>query len=136
MGKFRAVAGTTALLTIIAPSIWATERMKAGQWELTVTEGSKTHTSNECVTPEKVKAVNGGPDEVRAEIAGRAAAMGCTVQNFKMQGDTVSYTTACTTFAMDNTISYHGDAMETVTTMKGSGGPSRKVKARRLGACP
>jgi hypothetical protein len=134
MNKFG--VATIAFLAIIAPSAVAEERMQAGQWELTVTEGSKTHTSTECVTPEKVKAINGTPDELRAEIEGRAAAMNCTVQNFKMQGDTVSYTTACTTFSMDNITSYHGDAMETVTTMKGSGGPSRKVKARRLGACP
>ena len=123
------------LLIVTAPSL-AAERMKAGQWELTITEGGHSHTTTECDTEEKVKAANGTPEEVRTAVEQRAAAMNCTIKNFKMDGDTVSYTTACTTFSMDNKISYHGDSMETETTMKGSGGASRIVKARRLGACP
>lgn len=127
---------TLILAIFVAPSVLASERMKAGQWELTITEGGHSHTTAECETEEKVKAANGTPNEVRAAVEQRAAAMNCTIKNFKMEGDTVSYTTACTTFSMDNKISYHGDSMETETTMKGSGGASRKVKARRLGACP
>lgn len=131
-----ACVALATLVPIAATSTLAAERMKPGQWELTVTEGSRTHTNTDCITPEKVKAVNGSPEEVRAEIEAHAAAMNCTVQDFKMEGDTVSYTTACSSFSMENTISYHGDAMETEMKMKGPGGASRKVKARRLGACP
>jgi hypothetical protein len=54
-----------------------------------------------------------------------------------MEGDTVSYTTACAKTSIDSTTTYHGDHFEMVMETQGGGdGATRQVKARRLGTCP
>jgi hypothetical protein len=132
-----ALLSLVALTLIAAPSAWAADRMKSGQWEMTTTARGKAHTSTHCVAPQEVKDINGTPAELRAFIEKTTTAAHCTVQNFKTQGDTVSYTTACMGLSSDSTTSYHGDSYEMVITSKGaSKSETRQVKARRLGACP
>jgi hypothetical protein len=91
------------LLLAAAPSAWAAERMKSGQWEMTTMDGSRSRTATHCVTPEELKAANGTPAELRAYIEQGTKAANCTVQNFKVQGDTVSYTSACKGTSTDST---------------------------------
>jgi hypothetical protein len=125
------------LLLVAAPSAWAAERMKSGQWEMTTVDGSRSRTVTHCVTPEESKAVNGTAAELRAYIEQGTKAANCTVQNFKMQGDTVSYTSACKGTSTDSTTTYHGDSYEMAMASKSAArSTTRQVKARRLGACP
>jgi hypothetical protein len=125
------------LLLIAASSAWAAERMKSGQWEMTTMDGSRSRTATHCVTPEELKVANGTPAELRADIERITKAANCTVQNFKMQGDTVSYTSACKGTSTDSTTTYHGDSFEmTMSSKSAARSTTRQVKARRLGACP
>jgi hypothetical protein len=125
------------LLLIAAPSAWAAERMKSGQWEMTTMDGSRSRTATHCVTPEELKAANGTPAELRAYIEQGTKAANCTVQNFKIEGNTVSYTSACKGTSTDSTTTYHGDSFEmTMASKSAARSTTRQVKARRLGACP
>jgi hypothetical protein len=126
-----------ALLLLATPSAWGAERMKGGQWEMTTLVRGHSQTSTHCVTPEELKAVNGTPAELRAFIEETTKAAHCTVENLKMEGNTVSFTSACGKTSVDSTTTYHGDHYEMVMNSKGgAGSTARQVKARRLGACP
>ncbi len=126
-----------ALLLLATPSAWGAERMKGGQWEMTSLVRGHSQTSAHCVTPEELKAVNGTPGEFRAYIEKGTKAAHCTVENLKMEGNTVSYTSACGKTSIDSTTTYHGDHFEMVMNTKGGADSmARQVKARWLGACP
>jgi Protein of unknown function (DUF3617) len=126
-----------ALLLLATSSAWGAERMKGGQWEMTSLVRGHSQTSAHCVTPEELKAVNGTPAEFRAFIEKTTTAAHCKVENLKMEGDTVSYTTACAKTSIDSTTTYHGDHFEMVMETQGGGdSANRQVKARRLGTCP
>jgi hypothetical protein len=43
------------LILIAAPSLRATERMKSGQWEVSITENGQAHTNTHCDTEDQVK---------------------------------------------------------------------------------
>jgi hypothetical protein len=43
------------LILIAAPSLRATERMKSGQWEASITENGQAHTNTHCDTEDQVK---------------------------------------------------------------------------------
>jgi hypothetical protein len=124
------------LILIVAASAQAAERMKSGQWELTFTATGQSHTSTKCATPQEVKAINGTPAEVRAEVEEKSAARSCSVENFKMEGDVVSYTTNCAGTSTTETTSYHGDTFEMVMSTKGAPDTATAhAKGRRLGVC-
>jgi len=126
-----------ALLLLATPSAWGAERMQVGQWEMTSLVRGHSQTSTHCVTSEEAKAVNGSPADLRAFIEETTQAAHCKVENLKMEGNTVSYTTACAKTSIDSTTTYHGDHFEVVMTTQGGGDSAKRtVKARRLGACP
>jgi len=126
-----------ALLLLATPAAWGAERMQSGQWEMTSLVRGHSQTSTHCVTPQEAKAVNGTPADLRAFIEETTQAAHCKVENLKMAGDTVSYTTACAKTSIDSTTTYHGDHFEMVMNTQGGGDSAkRQVKARRLGACP
>ena len=126
-----------ALLLLATPSAWAAERMQVGQWEMTSLVRGHSQTSTHCVTAQEAKAVNGSAADLRAFLEETTQAAHCKVENLKMEGTTVSYTTACATTSIDSTTTYHGDRFEMVMNTKGGGDSAlRTVKARRLGACP
>lgn len=126
-----------AFFLVIVPSATAGDRMQSGQWELTSGDAPHSRTSKQCVAPEDVKAINGSLAELRTFIEKPTTAAGCTLQNFRSQGNTFSYTTACAKSSTDSTTTYHGDAYEMeMTTKAGAALTTRHVKARRLGDCP
>jgi hypothetical protein len=125
-----------ALVSIAAPSAKAAERMKSGQWEMTFAAAGQSHTSTKCMTPQEVTAINGTPAEVRAEVEEKSKAGNCSVENFKMEGDVVSYTTSCSGTSTTETTSYHGDTFEMVMATKGTpDAATAHAKGRRIGAC-
>jgi hypothetical protein len=126
-----------ALLQFAIPSAWGAERMQVGQREMTSLVRGHSQTSTHCVTAQEAKAVNGSPAELRAFLEETTQAAHCKVANLKMEGNTVSFTTACATTSVDSTTIYNGDHFEVVMNTKGGGDSAmRTVKARRLGACP
>lgn len=124
------------LILIVAPSALAAERMKSGQWENTFTAAGQSRTSSKCITPQEVKAINGTPAEVRAEVEEKSKSGNCSVENFKMEGDVVSYTTNCAGTSTTETTTYHGDTFEMVMSTKDAPAEATAhAKGRRLGVC-
>jgi hypothetical protein len=134
----RSILPSLAVLLLLATApAWGAERMKGGQWEMTSLVRGHSQTSTHCVTPDELKAVNGTPAEFRAFIEETTQAAQCRVENLKMEGNMVSFTTACAKTSVDSTTTYHGDHFEMVMYTKGGVDSSaRQVKARWLGACP
>jgi len=112
--------------------------MKSGQWEVSSTDDSgHTATNTHCDTPEQVKITNGSPEEIRASLEKSATSLHCTIQNFKLDNNTVSYTYARPNRSTDSKTAYHsGDSYETTVTTKIDGKErTSQIKARRLGDC-
>jgi hypothetical protein len=112
--------------------------MKAGQWEFTttVTGQQKGTTFKRCVTPVEAKSVNGSAQEARAATE-KSSGKQCTLPEFNIVGDTVSYKLVCDSIAVKSTATYRGDSFEgQITSNAGGKEVSSHVKARLLGACP
>ncbi len=125
------------LILVAAPCLRAAERMKSGQWEVSITENAQTHTNTHCDTPDQVKGTNGSPEEIRASLEKSATGIHCTIKDFKMENDTISYTYVCPGRSTASTTTYRGDTYESVVTSKSAGEEhTRQLKGRRLGACP
>ena len=139
MKSMNAVARLPLLtfILIAAPFLRATERMKSGQWEVSITENGQAHTNTHCDTEDQVKGTNGSPEEVRTSLEKSATGIHCTIKDFKMENDTISYTYVCPGRSTASTTTYHGDTYESVVTSKIAGEEhTRQLKGRRLGACP
>jgi hypothetical protein len=125
------------LILIAAPFLRAAERMKSGQWEVSIAENGQAHTNTHCDTEDQVKGTNGSPEEIRASLDKSATHIHCTIKDFKMENDTISYTYVCPGRSTTSTTTYHGDTYESVVTSKVGGEEhTRQLKGRRLGACP
>ncbi len=139
MTKINAAAlFSVAVLTLtLASPLLAADRMKAGQWELTsTTPGQEPRTVKHCVTPVEAKSVNGTAQEARAATE-KSAGKQCSLPEFNIVGDTVSYKLVCDTAVVKYTGTYHGDNFEGQrTTDVGGKEITSHVKARFLGACP
>jgi hypothetical protein len=139
MKRLNAVTLLSLVIPILvaSPVALAAERMKSGKWEMTPAGGGPSDSSTQCITPQLAAETNGTPAEVRAFAEKTSAVAKCTVQNFKMQGDTVSYALVCAGITMDTVTVYHGDSYEmAITTMPAKGAPkTSRVTAKRVGAC-
>ena len=138
MKKFNVVTLFSLLVPFLvtSPTALSAERMKSGKWEMT-SEGRRARANTECVTTQSSADINGSPAQMRAFVEKSSIAAKCKVENFKMQGDTISNTMACTGASMDTTTSYHGDSYEIVMISKvaGSAPETSRVTAKRVGAC-
>jgi len=124
-----------AALTL-SPALRAQERFRPGNWEVVFT-GENPHTSTTCFTAAMVQGINGTPAEVRADTEKTAAKRKYTVENYKFDGITLSYTAVGVDRSFVNTASYHGDTFESLIVTKAAGKESRTgQKGRRLGNCP
>jgi hypothetical protein len=134
----------SALLSLIAltltatPALQAAERVNPGQWEFKSTvagEAEKTRTS--CMTPAQAKPVNGDAQADRDFLEKGAAARHCTVKDFKLEGNTLSYTMVCPAYTFSDRTTYNGDSSDGVLTTKmdGKAAVVTHMKGRRLGAC-
>ena len=125
------------LVANLSRPVFAADRMKAGMWEVTTTEAGKSQVNTHCVPPDQAKGSNGTEQEVRAALDTSAAGLHCTIQDFALKGDTISYTYACPNRSTTSSTTYHGDTYESAVTSKAStGSHTRQIKGRRLGDCP
>jgi hypothetical protein len=72
-----------ALALIAVPSIQAADRMRSGQWEVSVVDSGHTATHTHCDTPEEVRTVNGGAEQIRGSLEKGAASLHCTLEDFQ-----------------------------------------------------
>jgi hypothetical protein len=136
----------TALLSLLAltltatPSLQAAERFKDGQWEINLTVDGRTQAHTYCITPveAKSKGINEGGAVSRDYLEKGAAKRHCTIKDFKFEGNTLSYTQACSSYTFSDRTTYSGDSFEGVlTTIRDGHAPAiTHTKGRRLGACP
>jgi hypothetical protein len=114
----------------------AEERLRSGQWEIIFT-GDNPHTTTTCFTPAMTQGMNGTVDAVRADTEKTAAKRKFTVEGYKFDGTTLSYTAVGAERTFVNTASYHGDTYDSLIITKVGGKEfTTRQKGRRLGACP
>jgi len=119
-----------------SPALTAEERIRPGQWEIVFT-GENPHTSTICMTAAMTQGLNGTADHVRADTEKTAAARKFTVEGYKFDGTTLSYTAVGAERTFVNQASYHGDTFESLIVTKAGGKEyTTRQKGRRLGACP
>ena len=134
----------TALLSILAlafaitPSLQAAERANVGQWEFKSTvagEAEKTRTY--CITAAQAQGINGDAQADHDFLDKGAAKRHCTIKDFKLEGNTLSYTQVCAGYTFSDRTTYSGDSSEGVLTTKMDGKDAvvTHMKGRRLGAC-
>src|SRR5450759_420720 len=112
-----------ALVFPAAVSLRAEDRMRTGLWEVTTTmNGKPSGTShNVCYTPAMVEMAN-SPAKMSREAAEKASTKsGCTLKDFKMDGNTISMTQACGARSDVVSSTYGGDTFETVFTSTEAG---------------
>jgi hypothetical protein len=70
-------------------------------------------------------------------VAKGAAARHSTIKDFKLEGNTLSYTQVCAGYTFSDKTTYSGDSSEGVLTtkMEGKEAITTDMKGRRLGAC-
>ncbi len=132
------------ILALIALTFTATtllsaeERMRAGLWEVkTTSDGKPSGTrGNTCYTPAMVQMAN-MPAKMLQEATEKAGAKrGCTLKDFKIDGNTMSMVKVCGARSAVISSTYSGDAFETVDTAT-EGGVSKVIQmnGRRIGDC-
>ena len=93
-------AAMLALIALDFPgAAWlnAEDRMRAGLWEVTTSLNGKPSgpSHNTCYTPAMVALANGPAATLREATEKSGAKTGCTLKDFKMEGNTISMTQVC-----------------------------------------
>jgi Protein of unknown function (DUF3617) len=121
-----------------ATILHAQERMRTGMWEDTVTASGRTATRSHCFKPADAALSNGTSAAVRAESEKALAKNGgCTLKDFKLDGNTLTQTMVCGKSTILQETRFHGgDSFETTMTYN-EGGVTRvsQIKGRRIGDC-
>ncbi len=112
-------------------------RVRSGMWENTMTAFGKTGTTRVCIKPAEAAMSNGSPAMVRAETEKALSKSGCTLKNFKLDGNTLSYAMVCEESAVLLETKFHGgDSVETTMTFTVGGVTNvKQLKNRRTGDC-
>jgi hypothetical protein len=122
---------------LAAPSAFAGDRLVTGQYEITSTANGKPQNSTYCVTPEMAKHTSGSEKEALeyAQTAGKGI---CTIKDFTLTGDTISYKMECSGGTRETIVhaTYHGDHFEgDMTTAAHGTTVVLHTTAKRVGAC-
>jgi len=130
------VLATAIALTMSAAALFAADRVRTGQWEVTSTSNGKARTFKNCVGAEEAGAVNGDAKASRAyteKLTGQ-----CKFTDYKVEGNTVSSLMTCGGSTIRTTTTFHGDSYQSDSTTKtGSGSEvASHISAKRIGACP
>lgn len=118
------------VLSSIAFSAEAVDRMRAGQWVGTTTVKDKTFNSSNCLVQGDVDAMNGDAASIRAYLEKSIPPSICKLSEIKANGGEIVYTSACGAAAPDVvTTKYHGTSFESTTTS------GTKSSAKWTGPC-
>ena len=133
-----ALLSLIVLSLVATPALQAAERANVGQWEFKSTvagEAEKTRTY--CITAAQAQGINGDAQADRDFLEKGATARHCTIKDFKLEGNTLSYTKVCAGYTFSDRTTYNGDSSEGVLTtkMEGKDAVVTHMKGRRLGAC-
>ena len=136
--KTTTLLALSALAFTAAVSLRAEDRMRAGLWEITSTLNGKSPgpSHNTCFTPAMVALGNSPAKSLREATEKSSAKSGCTLKDFKMDGNTISMTQDCGTRMLVVFSTYSLDAFDTVATSTEAGvSTATHMKGRRIGDC-
>src|SRR5450759_1429279 len=135
--KTATLLALSALLFPTAVSVRAEDRMRAGLWEVTTTlNGKSSGSHNTCFTPAMVARGNSPAKTLREATEKSSTKSGCTLKDFKMDGNTISMTQVCGARTSVVSSTYSLDAFDTVATSTEAGGSkATHMKGRRIGDC-
>ena len=126
----RVAALSACMLACIALPAIAADRVHAGQWVGSWTDGKTTRPTSSCMSQSDADAMNGDAKSIRAYLEKTIPPSICQLTDIKVDGSKVSYTATCgAAGASSNTTTYHGDSSESIDS-KGA-----KSQAKRVGAC-
>ena len=130
------VLGIAIALTMSAAALFAADRMRTGQWEVTSTSNGKARTFKNCVGAEEAGAVNGDAKPSRAyteKLTGQ-----CKFTEYKVDGNTVTSVMTCGGSTVRAITTFKGDSYQSDSTTKTGSGPEviSHISAKRIGACP
>ncbi len=127
-----------ALTLLASPALHAAQRTHPGKWEFVSTVDGQSTTRDFCIKPAQAEGINGDAAANRAFLEKGAAAHHCTIKDFKLVADTMSYTKVCAGYSFSDRTTYHGDTSEGELTTRMDGKPPlvTHMKGRRLGDCP
>jgi hypothetical protein len=115
--------------TVLALSAHAADRARAGLWQGQVTIEGQTVTQTVCMSQADANAINGDAASVRAYVERVNGPAGCKVKDVQIAGNRVVATTICSGQTNVNTMTYHGDTMESETS------DGVKSTSRWIGPC-
>ena len=125
--KILLAMGLSAGLAV--PALGA-DRVRAGQWEVTLNMAGRSMTQPTCLTPADADAINGDAKSVRQYAERVSAQVGCKVNDVKINGNQVTVTSVCASGKESiGTTTYHGDSYEAVNSN------GTKSQAKWVGAC-
>jgi hypothetical protein len=134
-------ATVLALIGLAFPgAAWlsAEDRMRAGLWEVTSELNGKPSAASHktCFTPAMVAFANSPANTLRQATEKSSAKTGCTLKDFKMDGNTISMTQVCGARILVVSSTYRLDAFDTVATSTEVGvTTATHMKGRRISDC-
>jgi hypothetical protein len=125
----RLLLATCLSAGLAIPALGA-DRVRAGQWEVTLQMAGRSMTQPTCLTQADADAINGDAKSVRQYAERVSAQTGCKVNDVKVNGNQVTVTSVCASGKENvGTTTYHGDSYEAVNTN------GTRSQAKRVGAC-
>jgi hypothetical protein len=138
MIKSTVMPAVFCLLLSSVTALQAADRMRAGNWENTVTAANgQTATRNACLTAHDAAMSNGSPEVIRAETEKAIAKSGCKLKDFSIDDKSKTETMVCGDDSIHNETTFHGgESFETTTTRtKGGTATVAHFKGHRTGDC-
>ena len=129
--------GSLLLVGVIAfavSTLLAADRLIEGQYEITSIANGKTTTGGYCTSPEIAKGTNGDAKAVQTYL--ESSVKSCSIQDFRLAGDTISYSLTCSGHTTAIHATYHGDHFEGDMTSSANGqSHTIQTSAKRVGPC-
>jgi hypothetical protein len=108
----------------------AANRVRAGQWDLTVMVAGREVSRSTCLSQADADAINGDARSIKAYAERVSTPAGCKVTDVKINGNQVVVTSVCAAGKQNvGTTTYHEDRFETVNTN------GAKSQSKWVGAC-
>jgi hypothetical protein len=137
--KATVIPAVSCLILATITTLHAQDRMRAGNWENTVTAADgQTATRNACLSAHDAAMSNGSSAVIRAEVEKAIAKSGrCKLKDFNIDDKSKTETMVCGADTIRNETTFHGgDSFETTTTRSSSGVVTvAHFKGRRTGDC-
>jgi hypothetical protein len=107
-------ASAVACLAVAAE---AANRVRAGQWEMTVMVAGREVSRSTCLSQADADAINGDARSIKEYAERVSSPAGCKVTDVTINGNQIIVTSVCAAGKQNvGTTTYHGDSFETVNT--------------------